>query len=235
MWLSARYERAQTPGISPALELWFGAIHAAAQPVVLPEVCATHMDVEPLLAPEDEQLNKLLNAMLVNVGKYGFEGTTTAKISKHSGLSEGYLFNRYKSKMDLFVAATARQHDAGFKLNQDFFTAIETKYGIGIAEAVGIREAQLPHRDLARTMLLEQLRVGWHYLPLLKRAEAAHNTFRAQLLKIPGYAKRESEAEFFINVALSIGVAAMPIIDPNSAKYPYVAITAPLYAQIEAR
>lgn len=235
IWLSSRFELAGTPGVKQALSLWYLAIKSADYATELPTDSATHMDDEPLLVEDDPVLDRLLNAVLVNVGKYGFEATTTMKIAKLAGVSEGYLFNRYKSKIDIFVAATELQHKAGFALNDDFFSAIENRYGIGTAEAVAIREAQLPHRDLARTMLLEQLRVGWHHGPLQARAENVHKEFREQLLKNEDHALRETPAEYFINIALSIGIAALPIIDPDSSKLPYVAITLPLYESIARR
>ena len=144
MLFMARYPRAQSKRIGEVLPVWVAALTSDATAQPLPKKDARHIDVSPVLAADDPALDALLSSTLELVGTRGFDGVTVAEIARRAGFTEGLVFNRYSSKLDMFIDATRRQNEAGWKLNHDFVQALEDDFGQGIAEAVMIREAQKP-------------------------------------------------------------------------------------------
>ena len=231
----ARYPRAQSKRVGEALPVWVGALTSDATAQPLPKKDARHIDVSPVLAADDPALDALLNSTLELVGTRGFHGVTVAEIARQAGFTEGLVFNRYSSKLDMFIDATRRQNEAGWKLNHDFAMALEDDFGQGIAEAVMIREAQKPGRDLGRNMALEQVRMTWHDPDLAAAARTQMDDFRADLLKRPGWGVIETEGDFTINIATSLGTYALPRLAPKCFKLPWDVVTMPLFAAFVAR
>lgn len=231
----ARYPRAPDRRLRKALPSWVAALRADATAQPLPNKVARHIDVSPVLAAEDPALDALLNSTLELIGTRGFDGVTVAEIARHAGFTEGLVFNRYSSKLDMFIDATRRQNEAGWQLNHDFLQALEDDFGQGIAEAVMIREAQRPGRDLGRNMALEQLRMAWHDPELAAAARSQMDDYRADLLKRPGWDLIETEGDFTINIAVSLGTYALPRLAPKCFKLPWDVVTVPLFAGFAER
>ena len=98
-----------------------------------------------------------------------------------------------------------------------------------------IREAQKPGRDLGRNMALEQVRMAWHDPDLAAAARTQMDAFRAALLTRPGWDVIETEGDFTINIAVSLGTYALPRLAPKCFKLPWDVVTVPLFAAFEAR
>jgi AcrR family transcriptional regulator len=70
------------------------------------------------------------------------DGATTSGIARAAGCSDGLTFARYPSKLLLFLDASRRQQAISFRKYNADQTQVRTKHGMGIADAVAIREVQ---------------------------------------------------------------------------------------------
>jgi AcrR family transcriptional regulator len=231
--LMSRHERAATPGIRKALQSRAQALIAPSQPGQLPDVTALHLIDYPELAPGDPALDLLLNATLELVGERGFDGVRVAEIARAAGFTEGLVYSRYASKLELFQDAVKRQNEAGFEVNRAFTERLRAEHGLGMAEAVLMREYQLPSHRIPRLMALEQIRLTWHSEELMRQATLAIDEYRAGLLQDPAW-QFEGEADFFLDYAITLGVAVLPIISPEAYRLPYDVVTVPLYEMLGA-
>jgi AcrR family transcriptional regulator len=235
LMIFARYPRAHDSGITEAMPAWVSAFDSDAPGQPLPERNASHIDVSPVLAADDPALDALLSATLELIGRHGFDGVTVSQIAQAAGYTEGLVFHRYSSKIDMFTDATRRQNEADWRVNHEFAHALEQDFGPGIAEAVLIKEAQKPGRDVGRGRALEQVRMAWHDPDLGTASIEQMDTFRANLLLAPGWDVIESEGDFSINIAVSLGMYALPLLAPDCFDLPWDVVTVPLFASFAAR
>jgi len=115
-----------------------------------------------------------------------------------------------------------------------FVEDLRREHGLGMAEAVQLREYQLPSHRVPRVMALEQLRLAWHDDALMSRASAALDHYRAGLMQDPTW-QFEGEADFFLNYAISLGAAIMPSIAPDAYRLPHDVVTIPLFDLLQAQ
>jgi AcrR family transcriptional regulator len=234
MLIGSRHRRAATLDLRAAVPVWAHAL-TPAKAQRLPEQTATFIDEYPSLAPTDPALDILLNTALELVSQHGFDQVTTAQIAQAAGFTEGLVFSRYTTKLEMVLDATRRQNEAGLELNNAFVNGLRAEHPVAIAEAVLAREAQLPGREVARSMALEQIRLGWHHPELADAQQRSLDEFRAELLKTVGWDRYESETDFFLQFALSWGLYLMPFLNPEVHRLPYDAVLGPLYAAFESR
>ena len=235
LMIGARHQRARTLDLPQALPTWVAALQHDSLGQPLPTRSATHIDEYPVLAPDDPALDILLNTALEMISQRGFDQVTVAQIARAAGFTEGLVFSRYATKLDMLLDATRRQNEAGLALNHAFTSALQSDFGTALAEAVLLREAQLPSRVVGRSMALEQIRLGWRHAPMAQAQNQALDDFRADLLQQPGWADYESETDFFLQMALSWGAYLLPFLSPDVYALPYDVILIPLYARFEAR
>lgn len=233
--LMSRYPWARDPGLDEALRLRSIALSMCVITEDLPEADASHMDVRPILAADDEALDLLLNAALESISRLGFDATTVKDVTEAAGYSEGLAFGRYRTKMALFIDATSRQEAFGWRENAEFMRSIECKHGLAVAEAIYFREALAPGRRSARVMTLEQLRLSWHNITLLTAAIDVLRGFREQLIQEPGWGQIETEADFFLNTAAPLGALLLPRMLPEAFTLPWNAVTVPLFDVLQDR
>lgn len=233
--IGARHARAETLDLPTSLPTWLAAANHPGKPRPLPARSATHIDDYPVLAPGDPALDILLNTALELISRRGFDQVSVAQIARAAGFTEGLVFSRYATKLDMVIDATQRQNEAGLALNNTFTTALYDDFGPAIAEAVLLREAQLPGREVGRSMALEQIRLGWRHASLAKAQDDALDEFRAGLLQQPGWADYESETDFFLQMALSWGAYLLPFFNPDVHALPYDVVLTHLYASFAAR
>ena len=230
----ARHERARTVDLEPALRSRAVALAAQATPQPMPDATALHLLDLPELAPGDPALDILLNVTLALVGERGFDGVRVAEIARTAGFTEGLIYSRYRSKMELFQDAVKRQNEAGFGVNHEFTERLRAEHGLGMAEAVLLREFQLPAHRVPRVMALEQIRLTWHDEALMRQAGATLDEYRAGLLEDPSW-QFEGEADFFLNYAITLGIALMPTLAPDAFELPFDVVTIPLFDMLQGQ
>ncbi len=224
----SRHERARTPGMGQALHARVRALQYPAAPQQMPDTTALHLIDYPALAPGDPALDILLNVTLALVAERGFDGVRVSEIARTAGFTEGLVYSRYGSKLELFQDAVKRQNEVGLELNHAFTEQLRVQHGLGMAEGVLLREYLLPSHRLPRVMALEQVRLAWHDEQLMRQAAVALDEYRAGLLADPAW-QFETEADFFLNYAISLGAALMPMLAPDAYLLPLDVVTVPLF------
>lgn len=198
-------------------------------PAVLPDTRAGHLDRFLAFDTGDPALDALLKATMEEVGRVGYDGATTASIGRASGHSEGLIFARYPSKVELFLDATVRQHAQNWRANEAFTVAVTESHGPGIAEAVMIREMQRPHLRGYRAISLEQVRLALHNERLREvqwgELDALVDEAKGQ---DPDWAPAVSPAHLHLSVAVGLGVTLLPVLAPEAWQLPYDVVTVPL-------
>jgi len=230
----ARHDRARTAGMERALRSRAIALTMPAIPRPLPDLTASYLLDAPELAPGDPALDILLNVTLALIAERGYDGVRVAEIARAAGFTEGLIYSRYRGKLELFQDAVRRQNEVGLKVNHAFVDDLRREHGLGMAEAVQLREYQLPSNRIPRVMALEQMRMSWHDPALMSQAEAVLDYYRAGLMEDPGW-QFEGEADFFLNYAISVGAALVPSIAPDAYRLPYDVVTVPLFDLLQAQ
>ena len=105
--LMAQWERAASLDLSDAIARLAVALSSDIVPTELPTEGAVHLDDMALFDTGDPVLDDVLQATLEQVGRSGLERATMQRIGRAAGVSEGFVFRRYPTKMDLFVPWTA--------------------------------------------------------------------------------------------------------------------------------
>lgn len=234
MYIGARHRRAAQAHLASAVPMWSHALSPVA-PQSLPSASAAFITAYPPLAPTDPALDILLNTALELVSRHGFDQVSTAQIARAAGFTEGLVFSRYATKLDMVIDATGRQNAVGMEVNHAFTEDLRANHSPAIAEAVLAREAQRPGSEIARSMALEQIRLGWHHPELHRTQQRGLDEFRAQLLTTPGWDRYETETDFFLQFCLSWGLYLLPFLNPEVYRLPYDTVLTPLYDAFDAR
>lgn len=218
--------RSDVPGIDPILREVCAALAARRAPSRQPSRNARHLDDPHPIDTGDPAVDHLLRATLDQLGREGFDRATTARIARAAGVSEGFLFARYRTKLELVDDATRRSAAVAAARNEQFMARLEREHSAGMAEAVFLREIMRPGRELQRSTNLEQRRLVRHH-PVLQAY--VDQEFRALADAVRGTSRRWDEAAFRAryHVAVSVGFGAILLaqLHPESWRLPYDVVT----------
>jgi AcrR family transcriptional regulator len=160
---------------------------------------------------------------------HGFEGPTTNSIARAAGCSEGLIFARYPTKLALFLDASKRQQAISLRNYDSYQTAVRNEHGMGIADALALREVQRPEVRLQRAIYLEQVRLTWHDEELKRTLADEFDQFVADATAAdPDWAPAHSPADLHASIALGLGITMLPLLAPNAWSLPHDVITIPL-------
>lgn len=205
------------------------AARAGARPISLPLKAAPHLDTATPFATGDATHDALLRAVLDQVGADGFDRASVERIAAAAGSSQGALFSRYATKLDLFLDATRRQQAIALRANEDYMARIAERHGRGVAEAVTIREFQRPGREQLRAITLEQVRLSWHVDALRDaQAEELDSFVSADFPAAVGRTVAQVPGYVHIAYAVGLGAIALPLLFPGCWSLPYDVVAVPL-------
>ena len=205
------------------------ALAAPAKPTALPRARARHLDEKTPFDTGDATLDALLQSVLDQVGADGFDRASVERIVAAADSSQGALFGRYETKLDLFIDATRRQHAIALRVNHEYIQQIATSHGAGAADAVTLREFMRPGREQSRAHLLEQLRISWHEESLLlAQAEELEVFAREEFVIGVSRTRKEVPGYVHFGYALGLGAAVLPVLFPACWTLPYDVVTIPL-------
>ena len=205
------------------------ALATPAKPTALPRARARHLDEPTPFDTGDPTLDALLQAVLDQVGADGFDGASIERIVSAAGSSQGALFGRYETKLDLFIDATRRQHSISMRSNHEYIQNIAADHGAGVADAITLREFQRPGREQPRAHLLEQVRIAWHQEPLLLAQAEELDAFAMEEF-IVGVQRTRKQVPGYVHFgyALGLGATTLPVLYPACWTLPYDVVTIPL-------
>lgn len=228
--LTARRRGATRLDWTPIADRLHAGLHTPTADQTLPRIRAPHLGHDLDFGTGDQDLEALLNATLHEVGERGFDGATTKGIARSAGVTEGFLFGRYASKLALFLDVTERQQALAYAANEAFTDALATRCPPGVAEAVTIREHQRPDFARERALMMEQWRIGWHVPDVAKAQERELAAiFTAIDTAHPGRFGQDAALKHYAH-AHGLGVALLPLLAPGAWKLPYWRATVPLSA-----
>jgi AcrR family transcriptional regulator len=214
----------------------FAALQSDLEPAPLPKARAAYLNQGIAFDTGDEALDALLQATLDEISVRGFEGATTSGIARAAGCSDGLIFARYPTKLALFLDASKRQQAISFRNYDDYQSSVRTQHGMGIADALAIREVQRPDVRLQRATYLEQIRLAWHDEELQRTLAGEFDQFVAAATAAdPGWAPASSPADLHVSIALGFGIAMLPLLAPGAWSLPYDVATIPVAEHQPAR
>lgn len=204
----------------------FEALRTDLQPAPLPRLDADHFDGDIILDVDDDNLRNLMIATIEEIGKDGFDGATTLRIAKRAGCSEGFIFSRYHSKLELFVDIIRRNNESRLRQNNELLDSIAREYSQGIADAVFIREAMQPGRGHRRALTLEHFRVSMSDAQMRQQTIASLEKFVAEMRAAnPEWAEKMTPSRVRMAHTTGIGVVALPLIVPGAWRLPFDLVT----------
>ena len=204
------------------------ALANPAKPSKLLALEATHMRLDPP-GPIDDAHDALLAATVLEVAAHGYAGATLVRIMAATNSTEGLLYSRYDSKIELFVAATKWRTEYGFMTNLNWFKTLSEKAGPGLADAVMWREYLRPEHALGRGLAIEQVRTGWHEPLIQKVNDEAEAEFAVTLQKAnPHMSRAELSANLHWDIALGYGAELVPSFFPDAWKLPFDVVSVPM-------
>lgn len=207
----------------------FESLQEVRKPETLPNFTFTHLDEEIDFETGDPALEALFNATIKTVGERGFEGASINAISNAAGYTEGLLFSRYKTKLELFLAATHASNVIGLRKNNAAMLKIQQGHPLGIAEAVMMRESLKPGIERGRALHMEQLRVAWAVPDLKETIVKEIEEFIKGAQKERNYWEGDDAFNFIhFSYALGLGLSLLATIDPSAYLLPYSVVTAPM-------
>lgn len=218
---------APAPSVRQDLKILAEALAEPTKPLRQPSESATYLDAGFQFDTDEPALARLLQTVLEQVGERGFDGATMVRITKAAKVTEGYIFGRYKTKMDLFLDASDRSMAHTALLNHEFMQRIGAKGPEGLGEAVAMREFMRPGRELLRSIQLEQQRLVRHHPALLRAYQQRLEQF---LDTVGGYdstlgTESIHAGRFHIAMALGLGVSMLAQLYPDAWTLPYDVVT----------
>lgn len=220
--LVARRPGVERIDVAHLADVWLRILATPVAPRALPEVDVPHLSAPVPFATGDEVRDRLLQAMLDEVGERGYDAATVEAVAQRAGSSQGALFARYPSKAALFLDAVRRQSAHGLRANEACIARIAASHGRGVAEAAMIREFMRPGRHHLRIIALEQLRTGWHDPEIREALAREHEAFVAEChARMPGFHVAEAHAGY----AVGGGTLLLCILCPDAWLLPYDVVT----------
>jgi len=217
------------PRLDDEIRRLAGILGTSREPLAQPSATADHLDDESDFGTGNPDVDDLLRATLDQVGTRGYDGATTAAITRACGHTEGFLFARYASKIDLFFDATQRMFGRNAEANLQFQAQVAQLTSPGMSEAVIMREFMRPGRERLRLVNLEQYRVSWHeerFQKMLNQViELLIDDFAAS---IPQASPAQARAAALMEIIRGVGPVALSQLLPETWSLPYDVVTIPL-------
>ncbi len=214
--------------LSAQVEQLAQALGNPAKPSKLPGLEAKHMRLDPP-GPVADEHDALLAATVLEVAAHGYAGATLVRIMAATNSTEGLLYSRYDSKIELFVAATKWRTEFGFMANLNWFRVVSEKVGPGLADAVVWREYLRPEHVLGRGLAIEQVRTGWRE-PLLQEVNDAAEAELAKTMQKanPALSRSVVLANLHWDISLGYGAELVPSFFPDAWKLPFDVVAVPM-------
>ena len=177
----------------------------------------------------DDITDALLRAALDHLAESGYEGAVLTDLVRTAGYSEGTVFARYPSKEALFLDAIKRNQDIAMPGQREYLQRMETKHGVGVAEAVAIRDAMRPQERRACVIDIEHTRMTWHNPALAEVEEQRLQALAAQVLaQEPDHPDFADPANMHVARAMGLGISFLPLLVDNAWDLPFDVVTVPL-------
>ena len=205
--------------------------HALSNPAAaswLPADSGGYMDGPASFDIEDVTWAAVLQATLDEVGAHGYDAATVDDIARSSGYTQGAIFSRYATKLELFRDATERMLTNNGRLSAQWQADIAARTSVGIADATMVREMMVPERKALRTITFEAIRLSWHEPDMLHGVQAALEDLVASVAAAdPTMSLQQARALIQIEFARGLGVGVLADLHADAWKLPYDVVIVP--------
>ena len=216
--------------VEPAVRRLHRALQLPAEPTTLPPTTYAAA-IESPFDTGNPRLDGLLEATIACVGKHGYEASTLTQICRRAKVSQGFVFSRYATKLDLFIAATEQMQPKGMEQTHAFVAEVAAEFGLAIAEAVTWREYQTPALATQRSIVLETLRLSRYDQRMRELLHPKQVAFLSRLVTGRRGAERAALlGEVHMDFALGHGIMIPCDLMPKLWQLPFDSVTAPLIA-----
>lgn len=204
------------------------ALSQPASPHWLPTRTAAFLDEPPVFDIGDPAWVAVLRATVGEVGERGYEAATVDAIARASGYTQGAIFSRYESKLDLFLDATQRMLANNGRMGAQFQADLADEYSPGIADAVMIRELMLPHRKNVRTITFEQIRLSWHQSDMIAAFQSALDDPAVNMASADsGLSPDQARTRIHLEFARGLGFGLLADLQVGAGTLPFDVVLVP--------
>ena len=176
----------------------------------------------------DGSTARLLMAMVETVATMGYRRATLSHTCASIGVTTGFLFARYDTKLDLMVAAVEATWSQSTVQSQSLALDLAGRFDLGIVEAALWREFLHPDLGDLRRFLMEVERLA-RMEPTLMAAIAERETEAAR--QVAGATSPwDAPPSVEVGMALGIGLPAVALLVPSIWTLPFSALTVGLMA-----
>lgn len=177
------------------------------------------------------RLDGLLEATIACIGEKGYAASTLTQICRRAEVSQGFVFSRYATKLDLFIAATEQMQPKGMEQTHAFVAEVAEEHGLAIGEAVTWREYQTPALATQRSVVLESVRLSRYDERMRELLHPRQIAFLTRLVSGSRGAKRAALlGEAHMDFALGHGIMIPCDLLPGLWRLPFDCVTVPLIA-----
>lgn len=215
---------------APAVRRLHRALATPAEPQPLPPTTYETPHETPF-DTGNPRLDGLLDATISCIGEKGYAASTLTQICRRAKVSQGFVFSRYATKLDLFIAATEQLQPKGMEQTHAFVADVAAEHGVAIGEAVTWREYQTPALATQRSVVLETLRLSRYDERMRELLHPKQVAFLTRLVTGSRGAKRAALlGEAHMDYALGHGIMIPCDLLPKLWQLPFDCVTVPLIA-----
>lgn len=192
-------------------------------PIDLPPDTADYLTIPLEFDLEDKTLIALLHATHEIIGEVGYDHATVDTIVKRANSSQGALFARFPTKLELFIESTRQHSDLAMKRNWEFRMGLDKKYGPGIGACIFVREACRLDWARLRATNIEQYRLTWYNALFRENSNSITARFKKERQQLLAQATTheddiERNTNDYYAVALGMGMVFLPLIYPKTSE-----------------
>lgn len=204
------------------------ALSHPAPPQWLPTRSASFLDEPPVFDIGDPAWVAVLRSTVGEVGEHGYDAATVDAIARASGYTQGAIFSRYESKLDLFLDATQRMLANNGRLAAQFQADLADEYSPGIADAVMIRELMRAHRKNVRTITFEQIRLSWHQPEMISAFQSALDDPAVNMASAdPAMSPDQARTRIHLEFARGLGFGLLADLQAGAGTLPLDVVLVP--------
>lgn len=209
------------------LRLSVFALTHPARPTPLPEATPSHLRDSPFHT-DDPRVDLALENAMKSFGTIGYQRTRLMDIAKATGVSDGFILLRYKTKLGLLQAIVNESYAQGYQELIDFQQDVAARFGPGIAEAVAWREYLDPRISDRQMLGMETDRLSL-FNPAMREIAFDKDlaVLEQQLNEVPAAERSVRTGDTHLDFAAGHGLPAIGLILPEIWTLPFNVVTEP--------